>query len=381
LAIKPVFNFYVTGKQFVCLFLFLSVSALLPQPSFASSNVDADGDRVSTPISTDISFEVEASSEPVPIHQMIEGWEKNADTGTFAYADMSLKAGADYGAARVFGERRWFYSLKFSPDTTAVYLDAEFGQETDSDRNVLLDARSFEAKGVGGAYRIEGKRWSVTPEFTLYKLIHYQFGTFYGRSFTGDGTNLSARLSYYFDEYRFPSFNTLPDYEDPTGSASTEWYGYSASVSGSWQATDDIGVSIKVRDLWNRLDMFNSAHRSICAEVGDISDPVCSGSGAASGDDNPEEFSTSIKSTVIANGYYAPEQIHAQYYWHDKYRNLSIEKRFVIDQVQLGIVLSSRRQAGLTMNWQGLSLAYIADNLDYQKARDARLKMGFAYRW
>ena len=148
------------------------------------------------------SLSAEASSEPVPIDQMIEGWEQDADPGEYAYADMSLVASASYQNFTLNAERRWFYSLKFSPDTTAVYLDAEFGIETQQDRDLNLVAKVFQARGIGGSYRFEGENWSVSPAFMVYKLIHYQFGSFVGRSFADEGSNFSASLSYYFDEYR-----------------------------------------------------------------------------------------------------------------------------------------------------------------------------------
>ena len=323
----------------------------------------------------------EASSEPVPIDQMIEGWEQDADTGEYAYADMSLAASASYRNFTLNAERRWFYSLKFSPDTTAVYLDAEFGIETQQDRDLNLVAKVFQARGIGGSYRFEGENWSVSPAFMVYKLIHYQFGSFVGRSFADEGSNFSASLSYYFDEYRFPSFDTLPEYEDPQGTASQEWFGYSASLSGTWTPTDELELALQVKDLWNLLDMGNSGHRSICAEVGEVTNPVCSSGGAASGDDNPQTLETSIKSTVIANAVYKPLDVYVQYYWHDVYRNLSVEKRYPFGNGEVGIVGTSKRQLGAALYWQGLSASYIVDDLNIKQVRDARIGLSYQYRW
>ncbi|GAA6145469.1 hypothetical protein NBRC116585_15870 [Thalassolituus maritimus] len=323
----------------------------------------------------------EASSEPVPIDQMIEGWEKDARSGEYAFADMALTASASYRNFTLIAERRWFYSLTFSPDTTAVYLDAEFGVETDQDQDLNLKAKAFQSRGVGGAYRFEGSNWSVTPEFMISKLIHYQFGTFRGRSFADEGSNFSASLSYYFDEYRFPSFNTLPEYDDPTGAASEEWFGYSASISADWHVREDTFVEVRVKDLWNYLDMGNSTHRSICAEVGEVTDPVCSSGGAASGDDNPRTLETSIKPSVIFGATYQPLNIKAQYYWHDVYRNLSLEKRTDVGPVQLGAVATTKRQLGATVNWRGLSASYIVDDLNIKQVRDARIGLSYRHSW
>ena len=330
-----------------------------------------------------ISVSAEASSEPVPIDQMIEGWEDDAESGEFAFADMSVAARASYQNASVIAERRWFYSLKFSPDTTAVYLDAEFGEETEVDRNLDLSARAFQARGIGGSYRFQGDNWSVTPEFMVYRLIHYQFGTFYGRSFADEGTNFSARLSYYFDEYRFPDFDTLPDHIR-TGTESEDWFGYSASISGEWQVSSDINIGIRIKDLWNLLDMGNSAHRDICAEVGAVTDAVCESGGGASGDDNPETLNTSVKSSVIVRAEYVPENLFVQYYWHDVYRNLSIEKRFSFgaqSSQSVGIIGTSRRQLGLSYRWSGLTAEYLVDDLNIKQVRDARVGLSYLYRW
>ena len=331
--------------------------------------------------SVQFSLSVEASSEPVPIDQMIEGWEKDAESGEYAFADMSLVASASYRNFTLNAERRWFYSLRFSPDTTAVYLDAEFGVESDQVQDLNLEAKAFQSRGVGGAYRFEGSNWSISPEFMISKLIHYQFGTFRGRSFANEGSNFSANLSYYFDEYRFPSFDTLPEYDDPTGSASEEWFGYSASISADWLVREDTLVEVRIKDLWNHLDMGNSTHRSICAEVGEVTDPVCSSGGAASGDDNPRTFETSIQPSIILGATYQPWNIKAQYYWHDVYRNLSFEKRIGVGPIQLGAVATTKRQLGATLNWSGLTASYIVDDLNIKQVRDARIGLSYRHSW
>ena len=68
---------------------------LLSSAVAIANSVDAAAGQPSE-YSGDVSFSLsaEASSEPVPIDQMIEGWEQDADTGEYAYADMSLAASA-----------------------------------------------------------------------------------------------------------------------------------------------------------------------------------------------------------------------------------------------------------------------------------------------
>jgi len=327
-----------------------------------------------------LTLELEATSEPVPIAQMINGWEESAQRGEFAYADGRLQLVADYNKVQLMAERRWFYSLRFSPDTVDVYLDAEFGQESAGTQDLSLIAESFEAKGIGVGYEFSGQRWSVTPSFTLYKLLHYQFGEFTGRSFEGDGTNLSAGLSYYFDEYRFPSFGTLPEYQDPQGNASTQWFGYALHLAGEWAVSESWHLKARVRDAWNHFDMFNSAHRQICAEVGEVADPVCASNGAAAGgDDNPKPFTTQIQPSLRLSAQHLPQGWQADLAWYREYVNLTVGRQFQWRGLALTPLVSTQRQLGLAVAHRFGHLTYLVDHWNPDQARDARIAAGFSY--
>ena len=203
----------------------------------------------------------------------------------------------------------------------------------------------------------------------LYKLIHYQFGSFVGRSFADEGSNFSASLSYYFDGIAFlPScFLNMSARQCISG---VVWI--QRVLSGAWAPTDELELALQVRDLWNLLDMGNSAHRSICAEVGEFTNlsvrvaalPVAM---------TIEGLETSIKSTVVANAVYKPLDVYVQYYWYDVYRNLSIEKRYPFGSGKVGVVGTSKRQLGAAFYWQGLSASYIVDDLNIKQVRDARI--------
>ncbi|WP_300426243.1 hypothetical protein [uncultured Thalassolituus sp.] len=315
---------------------------------------------------------IEASSGPVPIDQMINGWESNARSSDFAFADGTASLTAEYQGWLLGAERRYYYLYEFTPDTVSWYEEVEQGSENSTDKNIDLDVSSFDARGVFAGYRFSGNGWSLTPSFTLYKLGHYQFGELSGRSSEGEGTNASAFLDYYFDE------DKILAYEAEEG----ERFGYSLSVAGTRSFNDDWTASFELRDLWNRLEFFTASHRTGCINVGTVETSVCEQEGASvSGKDVLEDYITRIPVTVRGSLSYEPYRMHGDLILHGPYRNLTLRKDWLVGSFVSGVSVSSANQLGVYLVGEWFRIRYAADDLRLNYVRDAQLEASLFYQW
>jgi len=316
------------------------------------------------------SLRVEGSSEPVPIHQMINGWEDNAYRGDYAYADGVVRAGVAYDGWSVGVERRYHYLFKFSPDTVAWYEEVEQGADNSTRKDIDLDVQMFDARGVFAAWRYRADNWSVQPSFTIYRLGHYQWGDLTGKSSEGEGTNASAYLDYYFDE------DKILKYEAEEG----DRFGYSLSVSGDWQIDENWFMSATIDDLWNRLDFLSASHRTGCINVGEVESSVCQQDGV-SGKDQLEDYTTSFHPTLRFAASYSPYQVAADFVWHGPFHNLTLWKDWQIGRYKAGVSASSLRQLGFRVSGDWFSLSYAADDLRIKHVRDTKLEANLFLRW
>ena len=321
-------------------------------------------------------FNIEASSEPVSIDDMINGWGSSVNSGEYAFASGLASAFAQYNNVYLSAERRYYYYYEFTPDTVAWYAEVESGLESQAGRSIDLDVTSFDARGVSAGYVFEGEAdgatWKILPTFTLYKVGHYQLGSLSGISAAGEGTNASAYLDYYFDEDKILDYRGEEDLR----------FGYSFSLQGQYQWNDKWLVNAKVSDLWNRFDFFQASYRQGCINVGEVEESVCNlGGGAASGIDTNKDHQINISPTLQLSSTYLPQNVLADIYWHEKYFNLTVGKYFKIRDVQVGALASTKKQVGVDLKFKGLRLNYLVDNLQINKVRDARLQLSASYQW
>lgn len=319
-----------------------------------------------------VDFSIEASSEPVSISDMVNGWDNSVNAGEYAYASGVASASALHKNFFISAERRYYYYYEFTPDTVAWYADVERGVDSNLARKIELNVTSFDARGVTGGYLFEGENWQLLPAFTLYKLGHYQLGSLNGISSAGEGTNASAYLDYYFDEDKILNYQAEEDLR----------FGYSLSLAGQYQWNDDVLISAKVTDLWNRFEFFQASYRQGCINVGTVDESVCNlGGGAASGIDTNKDHRITLSPTLQLNAAYTPQQIEADLYWHEKYINLTLGKYFQFNDLNIGGLASTKRQLGVDVKYKSLRFNYLADNLKMNKVRDGRLQLSVSYHW
>ena len=316
---------------------------------------------------------VEASSEPVPIYDMIHGWDGAVDPGEYAYGDAIIRGGFNLNNFIVAVEKRWFYSMQFTPDTVAWYLELDRGIQTTVASEIFLDVQSFDGRGITGGYEFKGDSWSLTPLFTIYKIGHYQFGETDGVTSPGEGIDASVYLEYYFDE------DKILDYRAEEG----DRFGYSFSLQGNWSHPSGFDLNVEIRDLWNLLEFYDASYRVGCVNFGTVDENICRfGESSAEGQDGNENFNASIPLTLTASLDYKPHLLSAGVYWHDHYRRFTVGKGWMVrENVRVDALATSLKQLGARVSRGSLSVTYLADDLRPKEARDARLDVRYSYFW
>jgi len=316
-------------------------------------------------------LDVEASSEPVPIGDMIDGWDSTFKSGDYAYANASAVIGVDVNSWILERETRWYYYLTFSPDTAAWYRDLDQGNERTSQDQIELSAKVIEAQGLRFGHRFEGERWQVTPKLAVYKVGHFQFGQLNGVSFDGTGRNVSVELNSYFDEDKVLNYKA----DVPEGT------GVSLSIAGDWQITEQWAVDYEFNDLFNRWMFEDAAFNKGCVNLGSVDETVCTSSSSASGRSGQERLVETIPVTSKARLIYQPLGLALAGTMHGRYERLSLAKFWSLDKIDLGASIYSTNQFGLHVHNRYFQLDVISDDRRIHYARDAEVTLGVSLPW
>ena len=87
--------------------------------------ISAAADSAQGAIFADV--DMQASSEPVPIDDMVSGWDGPFQSGEHAYADARFSFGVEYDGWRLSRDQRWYYYLEFSKNTSRFFNALERG--------------------------------------------------------------------------------------------------------------------------------------------------------------------------------------------------------------------------------------------------------------
>jgi hypothetical protein len=316
-------------------------------------------------------LDIEASSEPVPISDMIDGWDSAYQKGDYAYANASAVVGIDVNGWILEQETRRYYYLTFSPDTAAWYRDLDQGNQRTTRDQIELSAKVLEAQGLRFGYHFEGKRWQITPKLAVYKVGHFQFGQLNGVSFDGTGRNVSIELDSYFDEDKILNYEA----NVPEGA------GLSLSIAGEWQFNDQWVVSYELNDLLNRWTFEDAAFNKGCVNLGHVDETVCSSSSSASGLSGQEKLITTIPVNSKARLTYQPLGLSLAGTMHGRYERLSLAKYWSVDNVNLGVSVYSSNQLGLHVHNRYFQLDVVSDDRRIHYARDAEVTLGISLPW
>lgn len=316
------------------------------------------------------SAEVVASSEPVPVSDMISGWDGPFKPGEYAYADGRFRIGAEVDGWRIEREQRWYYYFTFSKETSRFYNSLERGGQVLRSQ-VDIDAKSFTALGIRLAKQFNFERWSITPAVIVYSVRSFQFGTLKGGSEGGGDLRASAVLDYYFDDDKILEFNADAD----KGQA------VSVDISGHVDLTEHWRLSAQISDFYNRVQLDKAAFTKGCVNFGSPLTPVCNSDTVGEGRSGHEEYITDIPMTVAARVEHAGLGVSGSLYWHDRYQRIGVKKHWQTLIGALGVSGYSTRQLGLHWHSQWHTLDIVSDETKAVKVRDADIRLGLRYRW
>ena len=197
-------------------------------------------------------FSAKALSEPVPVQQMIEGWQQ-AGVGEQAQAkaragvafkwDKPLAGGVVLNDVGV--EKRWDYYLAFTRDTARFYSRLE-SQTLDVGRYPLdLDVNALESRALYATFsQVYGAaRWSLRVNGLKAQTLQYG-------SLKGEGEVLaSGEYSFEYDlDYQY-SHDHLLNRSGNLGGG----YGYSLDAQFEFRFASGLGLTAAVEDGVHRI--------------------------------------------------------------------------------------------------------------------------------
>ncbi len=329
-----------------------------------------------------------SSSEPVPVLDMVSGWDGPFEAGEYAYADARVTLGASMhladgnGLQRSFveWERRWHYDLSFSRGMSRYYYSLEQGSELDANEALALDARMLVASGVraGAEWQLDSAalgiagRWSVTPALALYRVSEWQFGSLAGVAEGGATETASATLDYHFSEDKILAYEIDPSHG----------WGLSLDLASEWSDGERWRLSLQLQDILNRWQLADSGYTRACINFNSPSLPVCSSSATASGKSGEEAFVARLRPTTRIAVDYLPWQARVLVYHHGDYDRLGIEKHWQpVSGIELGAAVYSTAQLGLSFSHRWLQLAIASDDIRSGFARDLDVSAGLRFSW
>ncbi|MDP2504234.1 hypothetical protein [Oceanobacter sp. 3_MG-2023] len=337
------------------------------------------------------SVDLVSSSEPVPVLDMVNGWDGPFSAGEYAYADARAQVGvswssgqseADLGVQRYFVEwqQRWHYDLSFSKGMSRYYYSLEQGSDLAADEVLALDARMLVARGIrsGAQWQLDSAalglagQWSVTPALTVYRVSEWQFGSLSGVAEGGESETASASLDYHFSEDKILDYDVDPN----------NGWGISLDLASEWSDGEYWRVAVQLHDILNRWQLADSGYTDACINFNSPSQQVCSSTATASGKSGQEDYVARLRSTVEVAVEYLPWQGQILAYHHGDYDRLGLEKRWQpLSGIELGAAVYSTAQVGVSLNSRWMRLAVATDDIRSSLARDMDVSLGWQFHW
>jgi hypothetical protein len=335
----------------------------------------SDSTLGSPPASIYSRFELVASSEPVPLADMVSGWDGDYSRGELAYANGTFVAGFSYSDWFIQREQRHYYYLKFDKQTADFYRALELGQDLESDKKLSLDIKQFQALGVsiGGAlpsFQFAKLRLDISASLALYQVGHFQFAELEGIAEAGDVTAASAVISYRYDKDRLLDHVAEVD------------KGLGFSLSTLLELDHELwSASLGLSDLANQFQWQDGAFTNGCINVGGGGQARCETEGAGSGISGQAQITESIPYTLNGKITHKNYDLSMLGMRHDAYYRLGLDKGFNTSLGRLGFFLYYPRLIGAS--WQGeyFDIQLGADRFQLSKARNIQFNLGINWHW
>jgi hypothetical protein len=337
----------------------------------------------------DASISILASSEPVPLNDMVNGWDGDYKKGELAFTDATWQMGfttsIDYkenslGKVRVARGYRIYYYLKFHEDTADYYRAQEQKTELNGNKILDLEVKHFEAPSISFSYTsptLDLPLYKVKSGFNvatnLYRPGHMQFAKVKGVAF-GPGTSaFSADIDYRYDQFK------LPWLEDEKGYETTKGEGYSFDL-GVFIDQEDWYFGFDAKDVLTQLYWESAGVTVACLQTESGEGAVCEDNGGNGRSDLKsvvETIPVSFSGVLKHKGY--DLSLHA--FQHDTFKRLGIEKGFKTELGRFALFLYHPRLFGASWQTDYFNLQIGADTLEFSTARNIQLNMGVNWHW
>lgn len=324
-------------------------------------------------------LDVLSSSEPVPVLDMVSGWDGPFEPGRYAFGDVRAVMGVRLDDWFFERESRWHYDLTFSPGMSRYYHSAEQGLDLKNDERLMLSVRSLEATGVrlGKSIQLSSSHWNgwrgewrIRPALAVYRVGHFQFGHLSGVAEGGGSGQASAELDYRYDDDKILEHDPFVP----------EGWGVSLDLGVAWQH-EQWRAQVMLQDMINRFQLDDAAFTTACINVNAPSDSVCSSTGTASGRSGQDDFIARLRPTlsgrVIRDDWGA--ELGVQY--HGDYQRVSAYRFWALPDGEVGVSAHSTRQLGVHWRSDWVTLDWVADDLRQEYARDIEARLGVQFLW
>lgn len=329
-------------------------------------------------------FDLIASSEPVPINDMVTGWDGSYQRGEIVFADATWKSGfstrfgsdgAELGRFHLQREQRHYYYLNFDKETADFYRALELGEDLQSDKKLDLTIKQFEALGItagftSAEFQVQDFDVSLGFDVSLYQVGHFQFAELNGIAEVGDVTAASAVINYRYDDDKILSHEA--DVDKGLGVS------FSPSLTikyGQWQG------DLQFKDVANRFQWQDGAFTQGCINIGGGQQARCQAQGAGEGISAQGQINESIPYTLNSRIFHAGSGMSLHGMRHDAYYRLGLEKGLQTSLGRLAFFLYYPRLIGASWQTEYFNLQLGADTLNISQARNIQLNMGVNWHW
>jgi hypothetical protein len=193
-------------------------------------------------------FETQLVSEPEPIKTTLSDWGSEFDSGRRQWAISHVEAGFRDGGVEVSVFSRALADLRMNPEAVRFYgqISRKEPLKLGERVPVALRVNGFSGSGVRSGYRFSSDLWELSGGISVFKTRHLMNGSLNGefQALSETDYDFSAEVDYrYFRDAIFDR----PDINEASG------IGWAFDAAASWQATEKLGLSFRIEDLFSRI--------------------------------------------------------------------------------------------------------------------------------
>lgn len=223
----------------------------------------------------DARFSALANSEPVPLNDMVNGWDGDYQQGELAFADVSWDIAFSktlmfndqvFGRARISKGYRMYYYLTFDKETADYYRALEQKQRLTANKKLDLTVKHFESPSVSVSY--ESPEFNYEPfatvsafslKLNMYQPGHLQFGEVKGYAYGPTTDEFSANIQYRYDQFKLPLLEEERNIDTRKGTAYTLDLGFNISTE-QWQ------LALQANDFFSQFNWQQVGVTQVCVQ-------------------------------------------------------------------------------------------------------------------